>query len=241
VVKLGAIVVSHHQRFRRDLAQFVELVDPCIEVIGEVSSVQETMSQIEALRPGLVLLDLGLCRVSALKLTERIHAQWPATAVVVFGNELAIDYRYLALEAGAIGYVDVLEITAQLPAALQLAKHSEICGEVEIDEARSHGVGTLGFDLAAKFRARLRTSPTGPKHGPYTSWQYVHICLGLVLAVVILTVQPKADLELQRYLLLVLALVGIIIVEARQFARACRLVDSRWQVGVLKGGAIAKT
>ncbi|HEX7103294.1 MAG TPA: response regulator, partial [Nitrolancea sp.] len=92
-MKLGAIVVSHHQRFRQDLAQLVELVDPCIQVIGEVSSAQETLSQIEALRPELALLDLGLCRVNTLELVERIHAQWPDTAVVVVGNELASDYR----------------------------------------------------------------------------------------------------------------------------------------------------
>lgn len=240
-MKLGAIVVSHHQRFRQDLAQLVELVDPCIEVISEVSSARETMGQIEALRPALVLLDLGLCRVNTLELTQRIHLRWPATTVLVIGNELAIDYRYLALEAGAVEYVDVLEIAEQLPAALQLAQHPEFCGEIETDDTRSHVAVASNFDQVVKFRARLRTAPTGPKHGPFTTWQYVDICLGLVLVLVIFTLQRGSVLELRNYLLLLLALAGITIVEARQFARACHLADSRWRARVLKGGATAKT
>lgn len=230
-MKLGAIVVSHHQRFRQDLAQLVELVDPCIEVIGEVSCARETLSQIEALRPDLVLLELGLCRVDTLELVECIHAQWPATAIVVVGNELAIDYRHLALAAGAIDYVDVLEIATQLPAALQLAEHPAGCGAVE----RANTPAQLDdapdvLDQIAMFIGQLRIAPTGPKHGPATSWQYVHICLVLMILPLISVLHQNADLGLLRSLILMLALAGITIIEARQFARACHPTNSGWRV-----------
>jgi chemotaxis response regulator CheB len=241
VVKLGAIVVSRHQRFRQDLAQLVELVDPCIEVISEVSSAHETLLQIESLRPEVVLLDLGLCRVNTLELVGRIHAEWPSTAVVVVGNELANEYRQLALAAGALEYVDVLEIATQLPAALQLAEHPAGCGsavsdhtQVELDDASNI------IDRVVTLFGRLSVAPTGPKHGPRTAWQYVHIVLVLAFVPVLLALHQNADLGLQRSLLLTLALAGITIVEARQFARACHPNNSGWRRDVLKGGAIAE-
>lgn len=241
VVKLGAIVVSHHQKFRRDLAQLVELVDPCIEVISEVSSAQETLSQIEALRPELVLLELGLCRVNTLELIGHIHAAWPSTAIVVVGNELASDYRQLALAAGALEYVDVLDIATQLPAALKLAEHPAGCGAVESDSTQTqmHEEPNVA-DQIAMFFGRLRTAPTGPKHGPCTAWQYVHICLVLMILPVILVLHQNADLGLQRSFLITLALAGIAIIEARQFARACHPTSSGWRGDVLKGGTIAR-
>lgn len=240
-MKLGAIVVSHHQRFRKDLAQLVELVDPCIEVIGEVSSARETLNQIEALRPAIVLLDLGLSRVDTLELIGCVHAAWPATAIVVIGNELASEYRQLSLAAGAIEYVDVLDIATQLPAALRQAEHPAGCGDVESDHTMAQVDDAPNVvDHVAMFIGRLRIAPTGPKHGPRTAWQYVHICLALAFVAVLLTLQQNADLGLQRSLLLMLALAGITIIEARQFARACHPNNSGWRGDVLKGGAIAE-
>lgn len=236
-MKLGAIVVSHHQRFRQDLAQLVELVDPCIEVIGEVANARETLGQIESLRPDLILLDLGLCRVNTLELIERIHAQWPATAVIVIGNELVTEYRQLALEAGAIEYVDVLEITTQLPAALGLAEHPAGCGVIECADTQSEAPAPAQVSEApnvvsqiAMFVGRLRIAPTGPKHGPLTAWQYVHICLVLMMLPVILAPHQNTDFGVQRSLLFMLALAGITIIEARQFARACHPINSGWRL-----------
>mgnify|MGYP002378557642 CR=1 FL=1 len=240
-MKLGAIVVSDHKRFRKDLAQLVELVDPCIEVIGEVSSARETLSQIEALRPAIILLDLGLYRVDTLELVECIHAAWPATAIVVVGNELAAEYRQPSLAAGAIEYVDVLDIATQLPAALRLAEHPAGCGDVESDHTLAQADDMPDVvDHVAMFIGQLHIAPTGPKYGPRTAWQYVHICLALAFVAVLLTLQRNADLGLQRSLLLMLALAGITIIEARQFARACHPNNSGWRGDVLKGGAIAE-
>jgi hypothetical protein len=179
--------------------------------------------------------------VNTLELIERIHAQWPATAVVVVGNELASDYRHLALAAGALEYVDVLEITTQLPAALRLAKHPEGCGAVVSDNTppRAHEAPNI-VDQIAMFCGRLRTVPTGPKRGPYTAWQYVHMCLALVFVPVLVKPFLTSELDLQRYLLLMLALAGITIVEARQFARALHPANTGWRGEVLKGGAIAR-
>jgi CheY-like chemotaxis protein len=230
VVKLGAIVVSHHQRFRQDLAQFVELVDPCIEVIGTVSNACETLSQIEVLRPGLALLDLDLGHINTFELIRCIHAAAPTISVVVIGNELAIDYRHLALAAGAIEYVDVLEIGTQLPAALQLAEHPAGCGSTGSDsiQPRVHESPSV-VDQIATFFARFHVAPTGPKYGPCTAWQYVHIGLALMILTIIFAPHQNADSGVQRALILMLALAGIAIMEARQFARARQRTNSGWR------------
>ncbi len=185
-MKLKALVVSHHKRFRRDLSQLVELVDCCVDVVGEGATAKETLGQIDLDTPDLVLVDLALRNVSGLELTERIHARWPNIAVVVIGNEPSNDYRAVALEVGAVEYVDVLEISTQLPEALQRIHRDGHCRDGNsVTEASQASQQSAPVSL----RSRLRTSPTGPQHGPFTAWQYVHLAIAFSLVSVALNLR----------------------------------------------------
>ncbi|HEU4752150.1 MAG TPA: response regulator [Armatimonadota bacterium] len=225
---LRALVVSQHRTFRRDLARYVESLQPEVAVVGEVVGAYQALDRVEVLQPELVLLDLALRPGSALELAGRIHCQSPATAVVVVGNEPAADYRDAALEAGALDYVDVLELASQLPAALRLVERlsayreeREAAPEPAAEPQPQPGEATQRPPLA-RLRQRLCTVPTGPKYGPYTAWQYIHVCLALVLAEALYILRrPDAPEQWQLVVLLCVAVVAVL--ELRQFSRARRL------------------
>jgi len=234
-MRLRTLVASSHGDFRCNLARLVQLLDPCIEVVGEAATAGDVLAAVGDLRPDLTLLDLGLWPGNTLQLVPHIRRQSSTALVVVIGNQSDLDYREAALAAGALDYVDVLDLTTALPAALARVPQLIACRDrirqttssVELDETRPSPVVQLPAVRRRRgpltaLRTRLQTAPTGPKLGPYTTWQYVHLGLVTVLGEVILTVRHAPDLRIERDLLLVLCLIGITVLETLQFARGRR-------------------
>jgi DNA-binding NarL/FixJ family response regulator len=238
LVKLRAVVVSHHKSFRHDLAQLVELIDSCVEVVGDCASAREAMSQIGALKPDVVLVDLALRTVTGLELTERIHLRWPMLAVLVIGNEPDNDYHRLALEAGAVDYVDVLQISSQLHTALMRIDRDGVCVDERVLSEVPIAPPQARRAVSADLHCRLCTSPTGPKHGPLTAWQYVHVSLAITFGLIILNALRGVEPSLSGQVVLASALVAVTILEARQFVRAHHQAISSWPEH-RRGGAVA--
>jgi DNA-binding NarL/FixJ family response regulator len=119
VVKQRVLIASNHKRFRYELSRLVQVLDPGIEVVGEAATSFDALVCSGELRPDLVLLDLSLRPGNGLDLVTHIHRLSPVTAVVVISNQPDADYREAAIEAGALDYVNVLELTTMLPAALE--------------------------------------------------------------------------------------------------------------------------
>jgi two-component system response regulator NreC len=131
VVKQRALIASNHKRFTRELSRLVQMLDPRNEVVGEAASSFDVLVCCGELRPDLVLLDLSLRPGNALDLVSHIQRMSPLSAVVVISNEPGSDYRDAAIEAGAIDYVNALELPTMLPAVLQRAT-----GRTSLREAR---------------------------------------------------------------------------------------------------------
>lgn len=112
------LIADQHAAFRHDLAFYVTLLDGGYEVVGETGSAAGLLARIAALRPDVLLIDVELPDAGGLALTRRISREWPRVRVLVIGNNPAADYRQAALDAGAAGYIDKLELGQELPAAL---------------------------------------------------------------------------------------------------------------------------
>lgn len=121
VVKQRIVIASNHKRFRLELSRLVQLLDPSVDVVGEGVTSFGTLVCSAELRPDLVLLDHSLRPGNALDLVAHIHRLSPDTQVMMISNEPDAGYRQAAIEVGALDYLDVLELTTTLPAALQLA------------------------------------------------------------------------------------------------------------------------
>ncbi len=117
-VSARILIVDHHLAFRYYLSLYLTLLDQGYEVIGEANTAAEALRHIEALAPDVVFTAIHLPDLSGLAFTRRVRQVWPLVAVIVISNHAAADYRQAALEAGAVDYVDKLEVVETLPAAL---------------------------------------------------------------------------------------------------------------------------
>lgn len=99
------VLVDDHHVVRRGLRSYLEaFVD--ITIIGEASSGEEALENIEAWLPDVVVMDLLMPGgIDGIETTRRIRSVSPHTQVVVL-TAYTDDARVVgALRAGAIGYV----------------------------------------------------------------------------------------------------------------------------------------
>lgn len=118
-----------------------------IEVAGEAADAAEAFAQVEALRPDLVLMDVGMKQTNGIELTARLRERHPALRVLMLSMYDNPEYVHRALAAGASGYV------------LKEAPSDEIVAAIA---AVTAGETFLGSGLAAR-------TPRGAGDGPLLS------------------------------------------------------------------------
>jgi NarL family two-component system response regulator LiaR len=99
------VLIDDHRVVRRGLRSFLEAFSDIV-VVGEASSGEQALEQIESWLPDVAIMDLLLPGgMDGIEATRRIRAITPHTQVVVL-TAYADDARVVgALRAGAIGYV----------------------------------------------------------------------------------------------------------------------------------------
>ena len=99
------VLVDDHRVVRRGLRSFLEAF-PDITVVGEASSGEEVLAEVEGWLPDVVIMDLLMPGgIDGIEATRRVRSITPHTQVVVL-TAYTDDARVMAaLRAGAIGYV----------------------------------------------------------------------------------------------------------------------------------------
>jgi DNA-binding NarL/FixJ family response regulator len=112
------VVVDDHALFVRGL---VRLLAEHVKVVGTAGSGEEALELVEALRPEVVLMDLGLPGMSGVEATRRLTDAYPDLAIVVLTVMADEETLMDALLAGAAGYqlksASVEDIVAGIDAA----------------------------------------------------------------------------------------------------------------------------
>ncbi|MBA3347876.1 MAG: response regulator transcription factor [Actinobacteria bacterium] len=89
-------------------------LEPGIEVIGEASDGRTAATEVAALEPDVLVLDLSLPGLDGLEVLEELSTTAPATRIVVFSGYPAEQLRDAALDRGARRYlekgVDISEV-----------------------------------------------------------------------------------------------------------------------------------
>jgi DNA-binding NarL/FixJ family response regulator len=119
VEPLRILVVEDHPLFRRGVVTLLDGV-PDLAVAGVAVSGEEAVQRAAELRPDVVLMDLRLPGISGIEATRSIVAADPGVHVLVLSLFEDEDSVFLALRAGARGYVlkdaDEKELTGAIRA-----------------------------------------------------------------------------------------------------------------------------
>ena len=98
------LLVDDHPLVRDGLRARLEVV-PGFEVVGEAGNADEAQARMAALRPSLVLMDVGMKDVNGIDLTAMLLAREPALQVLMLSMYDNPEYVQRAMQAGARGYV----------------------------------------------------------------------------------------------------------------------------------------
>jgi two-component system response regulator DevR len=104
MAKQRIILVDDHEVVRLGLKSLLER-HPQFEVVGEAGSVRETMEQVAALEPDVVVMDIRLPGTSGIEACEQIVEKYPNIKVIMLTSYAEDEMLFSAIRAGASGYV----------------------------------------------------------------------------------------------------------------------------------------
>jgi len=96
------LLVDDQQVVREGLRRMLEL-ESDMEVVGEVGEAKEVLTQVEALSPEVILMDIKMPGIDGIELTRQLkEKQFPGSIIML---TLYDEYLSQAIEAGAVGYL----------------------------------------------------------------------------------------------------------------------------------------
>lgn len=93
-----------HKLFRLGLTELLQSMQG-IQLVGTAESGEDAVSQVRALRPNIVLMDVLMPGMGGLEATSRILKSEPSTAVIALTECTEPPFPAQMLKAGALGYL----------------------------------------------------------------------------------------------------------------------------------------
>ena len=121
---VSVLVVDDQAPFRA-AAKAVVGMTPGFEVVGEARSGEEALTQVAALAPALVLMDINMDGMNGIEATRHITTDHPGVRVVLLSTYDEEDLPADARTCGAVAYV-----------------HKELFGPDVLEEALAGDAGT---------------------------------------------------------------------------------------------------
>ena len=98
------LVVDDHGIVRKGICALLAQVKDML-VIGEASDGQTALSQAEALKPDVILMDLVMPRMDGVEAIRQVLARQPEIRIIALTSFVADDKVFPAIKAGALGYL----------------------------------------------------------------------------------------------------------------------------------------
>jgi len=98
------LLVDDHAILREGLKSLLKFYND-VEVVSEAENGMQALTQVEALSPDIVLMDIAMPEMNGLVATKRIRARFPEVKVLILTQYEDQQYVIPLLQAGASGYV----------------------------------------------------------------------------------------------------------------------------------------
>jgi RNA polymerase sigma factor (sigma-70 family) len=118
--KIGVLLADDHTLIRAGLRMVVD-AQPDLAVVGEADNGRDAVSMGEALKPDVVVMDIGMPSLNGIEAARQIRETLPDTQVVMLSMHSDEGYVLRALKAGAKGYLLKDSAEADLARAIRAA------------------------------------------------------------------------------------------------------------------------
>jgi two-component system response regulator NreC len=123
--KIRVLLVDDHAVLRAGLEALLGL-EPDLEVVGKASTGEEGVERVHAVRPDVVVMDLGMPGMGGLEATRQIAASETGARVLVLTSHAEEEYLLPVLEAGGSGYVKKTSADEDLISAIRIVARGEV-------------------------------------------------------------------------------------------------------------------
>jgi two-component system response regulator NreC len=149
-VSVRILIVDDHAVVRAGLKLLLD-AQPDLEPVGEAGTARDAIFQARALKPDLILMDVGMPDQNGLEVVPALLHDNPEVKVLVLSMQDEPQYVRQAFDVGASGYV----LKESADADLVTAIHQVAQGESYVDPK-------LGARLVAAERAEIRRAEEDP-------------------------------------------------------------------------------
>lgn len=119
--RVRVLIVDDLPHVRQELHEVLELTGE-MEIVGEAANGQEAVSQAEALRPDVVVMDLEMPVMDGFEATQQIKERGLAQKVVVLSLHVDSNNLERARQAGADVFIDKASHFTTLMSAIVVAR-----------------------------------------------------------------------------------------------------------------------
>src|SRR5215471_81096 len=102
--KIRCLLVDDHTLFRQGVRRLLE-TETDFEVVGESPNAGDAIEKTRALRPDVILMDIGMPGLSSFEAARTIRKIRPESKLLFLTMYKDEDYLVQCLEVGAAGYV----------------------------------------------------------------------------------------------------------------------------------------
>ena len=121
---LRILIAEDHPLFRKGMISLLSSV-PEFEVVGEARTGEEAIERAAQMQPDVILMDLQMPEVNGIEATRRILQESPNIRILVVTLFEDDDSVFMALRAGARGYVLKDADEAELTGAIRAVARGE--------------------------------------------------------------------------------------------------------------------
>jgi len=112
------LIADDHALLRAGLRGLLDGLEG-IAVVGEAADGRKALEMVAALRPEILMTDIGMPVLDGLALTRLVARDFPTTKVVILSMHTDLEYADKALRAGAAGYLIKDSGTSELEPAIR--------------------------------------------------------------------------------------------------------------------------